>query len=123
MKTPGLVSMHRLIIGFIFFLIGTIFCLILVKIYGRFSTVEVETWQQAVFTVMVVIAFLQLVTGYCIFFDKDWPVKISIFIAAFDLVIFPLGTFAGIYYFWYYMKEKLPAGKKSKYENLLARKQ
>ena len=97
-------NIHRLIIGVIFSVIGVIFCIILIRINGRFAAVEVETWQRAVFTLMVVIAALQLVVGYCLIFGRSGFDKLSIFIAAFNLVIFPIGTIAGIYYFWYFLK-------------------
>ena len=97
-------NIHRRIIGVIFTVIGVIFSLILLRINGRFATVEVETWQQAAFTLMVIIAALQLVVGYSLLFGRTWFGKLSIFIAAFNLVIFPIGTLAGIYYFWFFLK-------------------
>ena len=97
-------NIHRLIIGGIFTVIGVIFGLILIRINGRFATVEVETWQQAAFTLMVAIAALQLAAGYCLIFGKSWFGKLNIFIAAFNLVIFPIGTLAGLYYFWFFLK-------------------
>ena len=97
-------NIHRLIIGIIFTIIGVIFGIILMRINGRFATIEVETWQQAAFTLMAAIAALQLVVGYCLIFGKTWFGKLSIFIAAFNLVIFPIGTLAGIYYFWFFLK-------------------
>ena len=105
-------DIHRKVIGSILLLIGIIFCLILVRIYGRFSNVEVDTWQQVIFTIMVAIAMLQVATSICILFNRPWPVKICIFIAAFNLVIFPIGTFAGIYYFWYFLKSSYPHRKR-----------
>lgn len=104
-------DIHKPIIGTIFFAIGMVFCLILFRIYDRFSDIEVETWQQMIFTIMTAIAIMQLATAYCIIFSKPWPDRILIFIAAFNLVIFPIGTVAGIYYFWYYFKFELFARK------------
>ena len=97
-------DIHKLIIGVIFTVIGVIFGIILIDIYGRFATVDVSAWQQGIFTLMVAIAALQLVAGYRIIFDRTWSGRLNIFIAAFNLVIFPVGTFAGVYYFWYYLK-------------------
>ena len=97
-------DMHKFIIGIIFTVIGVIFGIILLDINARFATVDVSTTQQAVFPLMVAIAALQLVAGYRIIFDRSWCSRLNVFIAAFNLVIFPFGTFAGVYYFWYYLK-------------------
>jgi len=97
-------NIHRRIIGVIFTVIGVIYGLILIRINSRFAMIEVETWQQAAFTLMVAIAMLQLFVGYCLLFGKSWFSKFTIFIAAFNLVIFPFGTLAGIYYFWFFLK-------------------
>ena len=95
---------HRTIIGSIFLSISSVFCLILVRIYDRFSVIEVGAWQQVIFTIMVAIAAMQLISSSCLILNKAWPSKIYIFIAAFNLVIFPVGTVAGVYYFWYFLK-------------------
>ena len=63
-----------------------------------------QVWQQAVYTIMVAMAILQLGTGLSLMFDRTWPIKLNIFVASFNLVIFPVGTIAGVYYFWYLMK-------------------
>lgn len=97
-------DIHKFIIGAIFTIIGVVFGIILIDIYGRFATVDVTAWQQAIFTLMVVIAALQLLAGYRIIFDRAWSGSLNVFIAAFNLVIFPIGTIAGVYYFWYYLK-------------------
>ena len=101
---PRTMNVHRFIIGVIFTVIGVIFGLILIRINGRFAAIEVETWQQAAFTLMVAIAALQVAAGYCLIFGRTWFGKLNIFIAAFNLVIFPIGTLAGIYYFWFFLK-------------------
>ena len=95
---------HRIIIGCLLTGIGLVFFLILARIYNRFSVIEVSAWQQLTYTVMVAIAALQMATGSCLILNKAWSSRISIFIAAFNLVIFPVGTLAGIYYFWYLLK-------------------
>ena len=94
---------HKLITGTILSFIGVVFVLILIRIYGRFDGVSVETWQQCVYTLMVAMAILQLTSGLTLMFDRPWPEKLHIFVATFNLVIFPIGTFAGAYYFWYLM--------------------
>jgi hypothetical protein len=95
---------HRLIIGTILTFIGVIFVLILIRIYGRFDSVEVRLWQQAVYTIMTGMAILQMGTGLSLMLNRPWPIKLNIFVAAFNLVVFPIGTFAGAYYFWYMYK-------------------
>lgn len=97
-------DIHKLIIGVTFTVIGVVFGIILIDIYGRFASVAVTTTQQAVFTLMVAIAALQLVAGYRIIFGSAWSGRLNVFIAAFNLVIFPIGTCAGVYYFWYYLR-------------------
>lgn len=110
-------NIHRIIIGVIFTLIGVVFGLILIRINARFATVEVETWQQMAFTLMAAIAALQLVVGYCLIFGRSWFGKLSIFIAAFNLLIFPLGTFAGIYYFWFFLKSNFTLNRQPRHQS------
>ena len=106
-------NIHRRIIGVTFTVIGVIFGIILLRINGRFATVDVETWQQAAFTLMAAIAVLQLFVGYCLLFGRNWFGKLNIFIAAFNLVIFPVGTLAGIYYFWFFLKSNFTLHKQN----------
>ena len=108
-------NIHRLIIGGIFTVIGVIFGLILVRINDRFATVEVETWQQFAFTLMAAIALLQLAAGYCLVFGRAWFGRLNIFIAAFNLVIFPIGTLAGLYYFWFYLKSNFTLNRQPRH--------
>lgn len=96
---------HRLIIGTILSFIGVVFVLILIRIYARYDGVTVEIWQQTVYTLMVALALLQLTSGLTLMFDRPCPQKLHIFVAAFNLVIFPIGTFAGTYYFWYLLRK------------------
>lgn len=108
-------NIHRLIIGIIFTVIGVVFGLILIRINGKFASIEVETWQQAAFTLMAAIAVLQLMAGYCLMFGRSWFGRLNIFIAAFNLVIFPIGTLAGLYYFWFYLKSNFTLNRQSRH--------
>lgn len=95
---------HRVILGWLYFSIALLVAVLVVFTLRNYFGNAGEERTETIIRAAVIVAALFCAAGLSMLIDTRFSTWICLPLSAFILFSFPVGTFLGGYYFWYYWK-------------------